>query len=37
MENLQRIEEQMIEAKLKKPDIVHFLECAISRAIQEQI
>lgn len=30
MENLRWIEEQMIEAKLKKADIVHFPECALS-------
>lgn len=29
-ENLQWIEKQMIEAKLKKADIVHFPECALS-------
>jgi predicted amidohydrolase len=30
MENLRWIEAQMIEAKLKKADIVHFPECALS-------
>lgn len=29
-ENLQWIEKQMIEAKLKKADIIHFPECALS-------
>jgi len=28
MENLRWIEEQLIEAKLRKVDIVHFPECA---------